>query len=543
MMFEVADPHATCAAGERARAPRISPSTEPLADIAREPGERERAGVAPDDPLARSLARAVRQRGEAPVALLQRYRGNAKWAPIVADFEAAYTTLPDALKLPEYLEQRLSALERFTKDGRIEDSSAVVVPRLRDALSRLAAALPADDDARQVVAERVTDLLVATCLVVARGTNRRIEVMTPDTLQRHLLSLAIELRGRKPFGETAIGTIGAGKTLAEDMLLLNLLNMLPKARAEILSSTLFDAIRASDRIDDVMLASSGHEEQHYLSTCGIASRDQEILTHVGSIAGLICVGRHVLAAAGTKLDRNKAALRKRNSFQAVGDAPELMEWVSVYDMCAGTIADAGAELSSIEQDALAILQRSRSCTGDLEGLTDRWAKVMQRAVVILAPAANPDAPLSLLTTKYFGGHWHTSAFAAALVEGLGIFLRGEADARQEPPDAGQYSMLLTSELYPFQQHAGTTIRRTRDEWKDARVLTRLWETTVWYGGVPLGVPGHALYLKAVRQDGQQLFLLGEPKASAYQRHTGEQLAGWIAYYDEVSLPFDPFDSA
>ncbi len=542
-MFGVAYPHTLPADGVQRATARSATASPPGVVDDRPDGDQQRrvrARSSPDDPLARLLARAVQDRSELPRALLQRYR-SAEFARVVAPFEERYETLPDELKVPAYMRDRLAELERLATGGQIEDSSDVALPRLAATLVKLGAALPADDTARTVLAKRVTDLLIASCLVVSRGRGRRAEILTPEELLSQLDKLVPALRARIPFDSTNVGKLGRGTTLAEDMLLLNLLNMPAEARAEILGSELFTAIRASGHIAEVMLASSGHEEQHYLSTCGIASRDQEVLTHVGSIAGLVWVSRKVLAAAAVRLKGNEKALRERHSYELAGGDPMHPEFVSVYDMCDGLIARATAGLDEIERDAFAVVKEvDGPVTASLEALTTRWGTLMQHTMQILAPVADPDAALSVLTTKYIGGHWNWSALVATIVDMPQILSFWEFGARMEPPDEPRYRTHLATAGLPTQGTLETPITKTRSEWEQGSVLKNLWEGTVWRGGVLLTVPGHSLYLKAVRRDGAAMFLLGEPKGSAYQPYTPEKIAAWLARYKEVSLPFDPF---
>jgi hypothetical protein len=87
-----------------------------------------------------------------------------------------------------------------------------------------------------------------------------------------------------------------------------------------------------------------------------------------------------------------------------------------------------------------------------------------------------------------------------------------------------------------------TIDETAPQWRRTGVLEKLWEETAWRGGVPLSVPGHALHLKAVRRNGNDCFLLGEPKGEEYEVLAPAELVGWVAG-KPIELPFDPFDGA
>jgi hypothetical protein len=496
---------------------------------------------APDDALARLLARAVQQRSEPDTALLrgstlQRFKGDAKWAETVAVFEEQYAKLPGELQVPDHLEQRLGDLETFAVGRQIEDYSAMVIPRLSFELGWIARELPNEQHASQQVADRVTDLLVASCLVVAKDTSSRMEVIAPQRLANTLRELAGELHSKTAFDETGVGRLGSGESLGEDMLRLNLLNMSAEAREELQDSDLFQALAASKIIGDVMLASSGHEEQHFLSTCGIASVDQGVLSQVGSIAGLVFTGQKVLAGASAALKHNQIALRSKPAvLRHAGQKQSLLA------MAERAVATATQQLADIEQEALRVIaEAGATAAADLQKLTLRWGKVMQAVMgVIGAPLTRSTAAQSILTEKYIGGQWVASALLATLREGPGIVLRGEAKARAEGPDAASYNKLLGSQLGLTMQIASITIKKSASQWRRKGVLQKLWRETAWRGGVPLDVPGHSLYLKAVRRHGRELFLLGEPKGDDYEDLTPSELAGWVAG-KSIDLPFDPF---
>jgi hypothetical protein len=440
------------------------------------------------------------------------------------------------MQVEEHLEQRLRALETFAAGGQVEDVSALVIPRLLTELRAVARELPDDEDAAQAVAERVTDLLVAGCLVVSRGTGRRAEVVTPERLQTTLQDLAVELQSTTDFDATSLGKLGTGASLAEDMLRLNLLGLSAQARDELADSKLFKALAASEVVGAAMLAASGHEEQHFLSTCGIASVDQAVLSQVGSIAGLVFVGRKVLAGATRRLTADENALRAQRAVLRHAGKKQ-----SLWAMCERAIDTATQAMSDIETRALRVIaDGGPKAAARLRALTLRWGKAMQRVMgVISGPLLGADTDQSILTEKYIGGQWLASAVLAAVWEGPGIFWRGEADARSEGPDAGSYRDLLASELGLTTQAPTITLEKSAREWRSPGVIDKLWRETAWRGGVPLDVPGHSLYLRAVRRHGRELFLLGEPKGSAYERKTKSELISWMAG-KEIDLPFDPF---
>ena len=528
--------------------PRFVPPPEADVVIDARPVERDQpaqlfASRMPGDPLSRALARSVQQRSEPAAALLhapvlQRFKGNAKWAEVVAEFEEQYESLPDKLQVPDHLERRLGDLETFAAGKQIEDYSAMVVPKLGTVLGEVATELPGDAHASQRIAERVTDLLVASCLVVARGTSSRAEVISPQRLAKTLGDLAGELKAKTDFDETSLGRLGSSSSLPEDLLMLNLLNMSADAREELQETALFKALATSQILGDVMLASSGHEEQHFLSTCGIASVDQAVLSQVGSIAGLVFVGQKVMAAATGTLKANEQALRAKPAVLRHADQQQ-----SLWEMAERAIAIATRELTDIEQRALQVIAGDgRTAAADLKALTLRWGRAMQAVIgVIHAPLRSAHARQSILTEKYIGNQWAASAVLAALWEGPGIFWRGEADARTTGPDTSGYRTMLGS-LGLTIETANRTIRKSATEWRRQGVLEKLWEETAWRGGVPLSVPGHALYLKAVRRHGREWFLLGEPKGDEYEYLTPAELVGRVAGV-EIDLPFDPFDGA
>jgi hypothetical protein len=316
------------------------------------------------------------------------------------------------------------------------------------------------------------------------------------------------------------------------MMRVNVLGLDAALGGEVTSSQLFSDIRNSNVIDVVLLANSQHEEQRYLSTCSIAARDQEVLSRAGTLAGLVVLGRRVVQGVLDDAQARQNALAAQASQQHA----------NLFALATARANKSMDVLDEIEDAALNLVAAGSRDVDAYGALVARWGKAMQRtaAVLELPDVAGPTIPI--LTKKIVPGVWGLSA--ALMAAPVLVRAGGSSDliehikSRMEPPEPAAYARATSDSGLAGVAGAPVSVgQRTKADWSSK--MQTLWARTFARGATPFAVPGHDLVIKAVRSDGEQRFLVGDPKSNSFEKYKRDDLAAYLAKYD-IDMPFDPF---
>jgi hypothetical protein len=457
-------------------------------------------------------------------------------------FAARYlAAVPPNLLDRDHLSTRIEQLVALGTP--VEDYTSDVFARPQVAQRLTAISTSLTPDALGPAARRVCDMLLFTSLVATVGEGaaaRSMMVLTPDALVR-VLDPA-KLGGGAPLPAADVGAPKVGekpdprRLILQDMLRINAMSLDGPLGGAVAGSALFKAILQSNVIDVVLLANTQHEEQHYMSSCSIASRDQEVLSRIGSLAGLVVLGKLVANRFLHDLGAQENALTGRASTQG----PNL--FVHAASQASRTLA----ELGEIEFAALELVYGGVRDVNAYGTLVARWGKVMQRlSSVLQVPSQGVRSgsdSVAVLSEKIIPGQWVLSAFAMAvpvLVQaGFSGDFAAHLQGRVRPPSAQAFSTALGQQGMPTTGGASVDLgQRTKTDW--AAAMPKLWSETLNRGATPFSIPGHAVVMKAVRSRGAQVFLLGDPKGSSFDEYTLDEMAAYLSK-QEIDMPFDPF---
>jgi hypothetical protein len=199
-------------------------------------------------------------------------------------------------------------------------------------------------------------------------------------------------------------------------------------------------------------------------------------------------------------------------------------------------------LDEIEDAALTLVAAGSRDVDAYGALVARWGKAMQRASAVLELPAQAGATVPILTKKIVPGVWGFSAalmFVPVLIRagGSSDFVE-HLEGRTQPPEPAAYARATGQSGLPDIAGAPVGVgQRSKNDWSNA--IPSLWAKTFARGATPFSVPGHDLVMKAVRSEGEQRFLVGDPKSNSFEKYKPDDLAAYLAKYD-IDMPFDPF---
>lgn len=435
----------------------------------------------------------------------------------VEGFIAVYQArLPaNAQAEPGFMNQRIRALASSISDSAIGECLTDVLdaPGVGDALQQACGA-----GLEVAPSQKLAALLIhAGVGVVSNGADGTR--VLPRLLPAGLVS--------------ALGELGGAAATPSDSVVVDLLdvvlfNLPGPLRAEVQGDSLFRAMRRGLTAAAFLLASGGHEEQHYTSSCPIAARDQLVLSRIGNLAGEIIVGRKL----AQELSETIAAQRDRLvSIPCSQDG-------NVFAHASKQLTRSKQELGGLYAEAFELAAAERPDPAAILSLTPRWSKAMQRmaAVVDAGHATVADPRISALSDKIISGQWGLSSaimVAPVLVQAVasGSFA-AHMEARFRPLDEDVYTEKLAAAGVPTTTADLPAALNVRDVQLSADGWTAkmgtLWSYAFQHGGLPFSVPGHALVLRAVKVGTVRSFLVGDPKANRFGEFDQSALARYLA---------------
>lgn len=442
---------------------------------------------------------------------------------------------------------RLADLEQLAQGYTLEDYSAQVLGRreLLEVLAEINTNLGkegVDSTYRVSIREMIADMLLFSSLIISRVTEKKlspslttwfldkkqffdraaVEVISPEMLLKALKQIALKTAAKE---DASAGIVFSGQeSLAQRMLKLSLLNVKEQARKELQQDPLFQSILASPEVLKVMLASSGGLEQDFLNTCAAAAVNQDVLKRVGSIAGLLQIGR----ATATHIEIMIKSMQKSNVLkkQLAQQAKKSTSMESYY---LNRVNTARSAFDIIEQKAKTLVLSKQVDLAGLQALTHDWNRQMQRLAAVIA-VVDPQK-LPTLTEKK-PEDWVGS------VAGL---LHGRTGRRLLPVDAAALAKVIGQTVDLASPKGEVPINTLLNAEKNEQVaMGKLWEAVFQAGGTPFSmtfkVPvlgkqqGHSVYLKAILRGNEKLFALQDPMIRRYDFKSFNEMNAYIKMY-------------
>ncbi|MCG8928264.1 glycosyltransferase, partial [Lentzea sp. CC55] len=376
------------------------------------------------------------------------------------------------------------------------------------------------------VRDLVTDLLVTTSAVPVR--HRRVgditklnlghvhdwqtaRPMPPATLEHVLAEIAADVEaGRVPLADLPHH---AADPLPRRLAVLGTLNLAPHARAGLLAHPPFTALLDSPHLADALFAGKGLDEQRFLNTCESAAVHTGLRTVLPTVIAQVHAGRAVADSA------ERALLR------ALEDSPELMARKdraggrTVEQLVRDRIAEARETFDRLEQ-------QSSTDAPDWAAMSDEWGRVMQKLAAVSDPSEGVDS-IPVLSRKAIRGAWTASA---VLSLPMGVDRPG-----RRATGVNEDYRLLAEQVLADPTPSGRT-RPLADLVDD-----RFWSRVHHAGVLPVALEGrftaHALSVQAVRHEGVEVYLVGDPKKKHFDMLTQSEFAAWAARSNaEAALP-------
>ncbi|TDD42211.1 scabin-related ADP-ribosyltransferase [Saccharopolyspora elongata] len=439
--------------------------------------------------------------------------------------------------------------------GHLEDHSSHLAanPGIREALQVIHANLDRiPEPGRARVRAWVADAVLATSLVPVRETapaglagldhaavrqRFAVRALTPDRLETALAEIAKNLESWSDPFETDFSSLqhtdyqpeaGLPQRLAQ----LSLANLTPQARPKLRDSDLYQRLLGDeDALVDSMFAAGGHDTQHFLCTCTAAALNAEVLGKVPTTAGLLLVARNLADQVAQRI----ADPAKERAHLL--DERDQLFGRTIRELVSDRVQEARREFDDIERRALELIDSGRRDPGAWADFNQRWGRSMQKLSVVMDPSQGPDS-IPVLTNALFPGHWGWSVGISALLMVLDRPFRRFA---------GMDGQAMAEALRKTLHHDGRIRQVEFAKWVDEAGAAQAWQRVHRSGGVLLQTATHTLWLEAVQRDGQQAFLLHDPKKS-HPDHYGPQAmldrAGRSKMVAElVDPPFRPYEDS
>ncbi len=440
------------------------------------------------------------------------------------------------LALPDL--DRLNGLSEAVNGGHLVGSvDEVFSPELREILTALNVSIATGTAHRREVTAFVQDVLLAASAVPTRTRRvkvrnnlipshrhdlRELTTLTPRRAAQVLARLETELRlGQSPPGTLASIEYDSRQPMAQRSARLALLNLWPQARAELLSDPLFRQLLDHPQLLwEARFAAVGAEEQYFLSTCVPATVNQHLRSQAPTIAGLLLIGRALAQTINNQLAAANNPLLER--FDRLRDRR------TVRELIVSRVRDAQQQFDELEITAHALLIDSRSLPQaqlTLRQLTLRWSRTMQKLSPLLLAGVKELRSVAVLTPKLISDQWVLSTFVSPQA------LLDRPLRRLAGVEEGMYQAAIPSVVDHLHSPTASVSAWLQDGANQHQRLMQLWHEVRSVGGVMLGLPLHAAYLKAVRFEGAQLFAIGDPERANFELMTPATLAQRCAHWE------------
>lgn len=462
-------------------------------------------------------------------------------------YEATYNEVlegMDSIRLsPGALRARLHDMQQVAGDGTLEDYTDEVFgnDEVIRSLGSVAKKTVASEDSD--VVDIVNDALLFTSLVPAREERHRqrrtfgatsvyarraIEVMSVNKLIALLRDVSVAATVDEDVFTGADSLKGiryrAADSLAARMAKLSLVNMKEAARRQLEDDEFFQALVASPALSDVLMASSGADEQQFLNTCAASAVNQQVLGQVSTLAGLLLVGRTIADRVEGRAHGAGAQQTERKMFGKKRTMQEL---------AVKRVTEARREFDAIQTQALQIVTSGGKPLAGLVALTRRWSRQMQKLAGVLDLSGGTSS-VPVLSKKVVPEAWLASAVlstASVVVPADRTMRRREAiDQDVLVGEVGKVVDLPTTaqadrKLTPSLTGPGA----------DAN-LESFWHKVFSAGGAMFNTASHSLYVKAIKRGGERIFAVGDPKGSRYDYKNFTSFAAYARNNDIMVAP-------
>ncbi|WP_170176211.1 glycosyltransferase [Lentzea flaviverrucosa] len=413
--------------------------------------------------------------------------------------------------------------------GSVENHVADVMssPAVRESVNRVVAATAtASPELAARARSLMSDALVTTSAVPVRhrlvGDITKLKLgdvhdwraarpLTPAKLEEVLASIADDVEaGRAPLPDLPHR---ATDPLARRMAVLGLVNLVPHARNDLLANQTFATLLGSPRLPDALFGGIGLDEQRFLNTCDSAAVNTGLRSTLPTIAAQVYAGRELA-------DRVEEALG-----HAVTHEPDLLAerdkpgGRTVEQVVRDRIAEARSTFDLLED-------RATGPSPDWAVMSDDWGRAMQKLSAVADPADGADS-VPVLSRKVIRGAW---AVSAAIAVPLG-FDRPGRRANGVSPQYRNVAELVLADPTPTDRTAPIA-HAVNDEF---------WSRVHRLGVLPVTLEGrfteHAVTVQAVRHEGAQAYLVGDPKKKYFDLLGPDEFASWAAKNSaSASLP-------
>lgn len=466
-------------------------------------------------------------------------------AAAAASFTSAYGALPIE-RLRVDMSAKVASLGALPGVS-FEDYSDVVMGdgQIQELLAGIEEILrhPGREHDADEVKQHISDMLLHACIVPVqyqgRGRDKSqrlaLEPVSPVTLTRALS----EIRGQLVLEESAAeaktvkGTNveGEEETALQRILRLSVMNVQVDEREALVSSELYQSLRASDDLLQSMLATSGADEQRFLNTCSVAAMNQEIFTKIGNIAGLLMVGRNAIDKVLAKLGQTSARRREATWNRGLSGRK------TYEDRIREQVAKVSDAFDAIEAQAKALVEQPGQDVAAYHALTREWSMAMQRLGAVMAPDNKP-SDLPIPTVKKIDEKWHLSLLpGAAKLFSHRRMQRLSGVDREANIDTVNSTVTLDAkdDIKSLPRGGGRNVRKV--DFREMRIprggdealaqMQALWTKVFSRNGVQSSTGSHALFVKAVRQGGRDMFLVSDPMTSDHRPYSLEDMAAFI----------------
>ncbi|MEU6268185.1 scabin-related ADP-ribosyltransferase [Saccharopolyspora shandongensis] len=466
---------------------------------------------------------------------------------------AALDSLVDLGLDAQRVDEVRAGFEELAAAGHLEDHSPAIAgnPGVREALQVIHANLDRiPEQSRGRLRAWVADAVLATALVSVResasdslagldhaAVQRRsaVRVLTPNRLESVLVEIAKSLKSWiDPFDAAWSALEHSGYRpddgLPQRLVQLSLVNLTPQARLQLRGDALFQRLLSREgALVESMFASGGHDEQRFLATCLASVANTEVLGKVPTTAGLLLVGRNLVSQVRALIDNPPA------KWAGVLDEHDQIFGRTIRELVSDRLDEAAEVFDDIELRASELIDSGGRNPDAWAELNQRWGRTMQKLSVVVDPSQGPDS-VPVLTNKLIGGRWGWSAGISALLMVLDRPFRRFASV----DNIGFSKALQTTLVDEGLQRRVVEFTR----WSDEFGVAECWQRVHRNGGATLTTATHALWLEAVQRDGQQAFLVHDPKKSHPDHYSPAGMLEWAHRnkftMDLVDPPDRPF---
>lgn len=307
-------------------------------------------------------------------------------------------------------------------------------------------------------------------------------------------------------------------TVPQKMLMLNLANFEPEFRQKIMDNPCFKMIKDKENLVEWMFNCSGSLEQKYLNTCVCACFCEDILSRVAILPEALLLSRQMLDQIKSRIDE-------------IND-PSTKEYVE------HRLIKLNHSLEKIENK---ILNEPHMSSDEIYKLTLKWSQSFEKLGLLISPTTTPHP-----TPKIIGNHWLLSA---AIMTPVVLLEHLFHDAKNPPKmemrlfgtnwdnlmDAIQNSVISPSYHGIGDREKDILLGHITDctEAEKDLTLMKLWTLTNMKGGIPIQIPGHLMYLKAINYQDVSTFILSDPKQNDYQLLSFRQLLDYIKTHKAI----------